>query len=1073
MRALPRDVNRAGLPVLAALIMFVLALAGIELTREGGRLASVWLANAAIIALLLRTERGRWSAILAATLLGNAAAGMVAGDMPALAVALAACNLAEIALVAGLFARRYPVPATLDTPARLSVLAVLAVLGSVVSTFLAGVSVAVLADAASSGPLAHWLVADCLGILILTPLLVTLAQPRAERVRGSLVEYSLLLVTAGMITARVFSGNEPYIFLIAPILMLAGLRLPLQRCATLVLVVSAIAVGLTLQGMGPLNQPSITGDMRIFLIQAYLATAVALTLPVSALRHERALTAAALRSSEEHYRLLADHGGDLVLRLTPSGEADYVSSAAERLLGLPAAALHGSALAGHIHPADRGRFVSAVLRARHSGDAVTCFRMRHAHGHDRWIEAHMRLAGPLVPAAAGQLSEGLPVIATLRDIHARRTAEMLAAEQAARLRESNRLLVMAEELASLGHWVVDPARRELILSAEAATMLGLSALTIGVDEALALFHPLDRRRLLRAVGGTRRAQTPTECTVRLDSAGDQRTLQLRLQLHGDGRSASLFGVVSDITAKLEGEQRLVTALEEARAAASFRSQFLATMSHEIRTPMTGVIGMIELLEADPAAPDRALYLQTLRQSGEVLMAVLNDILDFSKVDAGCITIASEPFDLGATLLTTLRLYKRTAAARGLDLQLDGPPPGTVWLRGDAVRLRQVLSNLLSNAIKFSDRGEVTLRCAVQPAPRGCQRVRVSVVDQGVGITPDLRRRLFEPFVQGAHATRGGGTGLGLAISRRLVTAMGGNILVQSRLHQGTTFTVALTLPGAAPAAAPAHPADLATARPLTILLAEDNPVNQLLVTALCKRLGHRVICAADGELAVQAASAQAFDLILMDMQMPRCDGLTASRRIRAGAGPSAGAPIIALTADAAANWTLYDEAGLDGLLTKPIDGTAFAATLEDIALRRHKPNRPAQAPAPQPATSPLDSATLEELRAMLGPVRLDQLLVLLGAELDQRPSAIRAAIADRDLAAAAAEAHSLKGAAANLGALLVSDAAREIEACLTSTPSADPRRLTAALRHLGVEVAAAQQALTVLRHQTLTQLVHA
>ncbi len=1073
MRALPRDVNRAGLPVLAALIMFVLALAGIELTREGGRLASVWLANAAIIALLLRTERGRWSAILAATLLGNAAAGMVAGDMPALAVALAACNLAEIALVAGLFARRYPVPATLDTPARLSVLAVLAVLGSVVSTFLAGVSVALLADAASSGPLAHWLVADCLGILILTPLLVTLAQPRAERVRGSLVEYSLLLVTAGMITARVFSGHEPYIFLIAPILMLAGLRLPLQRCATLVLVVSAIAVGLTLQGMGPLNQPSITGDMRIFLIQAFLATAVALTLPVSALRHERALTAAALRSSEEHYRLLADHGGDLVLRLTPSGEADYVSSAAERLLGLPATALHGSALTGHIHPADRGRFASAVLRARHSGDAVTCFRMRHAHGHDRWIEAHMRLAGPLVPASEGQASEGLPVIATLRDIHARRTAEMLAAEQAARLRESIRLLVMAEELASLGHWVVDPARRELILSAEAATMLGLSALTIGVDEALALFHPLDRRRLVRAVGETRRAQAPAECTVRLESAGDQRTLQLRLQRHGDGRSASLFGVVSDITAKLEGEQRLVTALEEARAAASFRSQFLATMSHEIRTPMTGVIGMIELLEADPAAPDRALYLQTLRQSGEVLMAVLNDILDFSKVDAGCITIASEPFDLGATLLTTLRLYKRTAAARGLDLQLDGPPPGTVWLRGDAVRLRQVLSNLLSNAIKFSDRGEVTLRCAVQPAPRGCQRVRLSVVDQGVGITPDLRRRLFEPFVQGAHATRGGGTGLGLAISRRLVTAMGGNILVQSRLHHGTTFTVALTLPGAAPAPAPAHPADLATARPLTILLAEDNPVNQLLFTALCKRLGHRVICAADGELAVQAASAQAFDLILMDMQMPRCDGLTASRRIRAGAGPSAGAPIIALTADAAANWTLYDEAGLDGLLTKPIDGTAFAATLEDIALRRHTPHCPAQAPAPQPATSPLDSATLAELRGMLGPVRLDQLLVLLGAELDQRPSAIRAAIADRDLAAAAAEAHSLKGAAANLGALLVSDAAREIEACLASTPSADPRRLAGALRHLGAEVAAAQQALTVLRHQTLTQLVHA
>jgi PAS domain S-box-containing protein len=1059
--------------------MFLLALAGIELTREGGRLASVWLANAAIIALLLRTERTLWGAIFAASLAGNIVASLLAGDSFWVAIALSACNLAEIGLVACLFARRYPVPATLDTPARLSALAVLAVIAALVSTALAGLSLAALGSAVDSEPLAHWLVADLLGILILTPLLVSLAQPRTARMRGSLVEYVILLLAAATITGQVFSHDQPFIFLIAPMLMLAGLRLPLERCASLVLVVSAIAVGLTFEGMGPLNLPPIPDGARLFLIQGFVATAVALTLPVSALRHERAQTAAALLSGEEHYRLLADHGSDLILRLTASGEADYVSSAAERLLGWSADTLCGGALLHHIDPTDRSRFTAALHRARDHGNSVTCFRMRHANGDDRWIEAHMRLAGPMATASANAAAEGrepseLPVIATLRDIHDRRTAEMLATERAARLSSSNRLLVMAEELASLGHWVIDPTGRTVTLSAGAAAMLGLSGLAVDLGEALALLPHVDRLRLLRTFAAARRAEAPAECVVRLDDDTGTRTLQLRMQIYGVGAAASLFGVISDITAKLEAEGRLVTALDEARAAASFRSQFLATMSHEIRTPMTGVIGMVELLESDPGEDERRLYLRTLRESGEVLMAVLDDILDFSKVDAGRVTIAADPFDLGATLLTTLRLFERSAARRGLRLRLDAPPPDSVWVRGDPVRLRQVLGNLLSNAIKFSDRGEVTLRCTAQRAPRGCQRLRLSVIDQGVGITPELRRRLFEPFVQEANATRGGGTGLGLAISRRLVTAMGGNILVQSKLHQGTTFTVTLTLPDAVPTEAPAAVSDPTADQPLDILLAEDNPVNQLLITALCRRFGHRITCAADGELAVEAAAAKPFDLILMDMQMPRCDGLSATRRIRSETGLSAKTPIIALTADAAADWALYEDAGLDGLLTKPIDSTAFAATLDQIGRQRFSPPRQiAQPPATVAARAPLDPATIAELQAMLGPVRLNQLLILLGTELDQRPQAIRAAIADRDFAAATAEAHSLKGAAANLGASRVSDAARDIEACLGAAPRSGSRRLAAALRQLAGEVEAAQQALTALRHQTITQLIHA
>ena len=279
MRSSPRAVAGVGRPVLAAVTMFGLASAGIELTREGERLASVWLANAAIIALLLRTERQHWTPLFGASFLANTAAGLVAGDTSALAIALAACNLAEIALVACLFERRYPVPATLDTPARLTMLAVLAIVGSLASTGLAGLSLAVLDDPAASEPLARWLIADCLGILILTPLLVTLAQPRNERLGGHPLDYALLLVAGAIITALVFKGHYPFLFLIAPVLMLAGLRLPLQRCVMLVLVVSASAMAVAVKGWGPLELPPITEGARIFLIQAFMATAVALPWP--------------------------------------------------------------------------------------------------------------------------------------------------------------------------------------------------------------------------------------------------------------------------------------------------------------------------------------------------------------------------------------------------------------------------------------------------------------------------------------------------------------------------------------------------------------------------------------------------------------------------------------------------------------------------------------------------------------------------------------------------------------------------------------------------------------------------
>ena len=1074
MPRLVRAFRLAGLVLAAVFAMFSLALFGLEIGREGGNIASIWLANSALIAFLVRRPQREWHALLPAIFGGNLLAGLVVGDAPLFAAILAACNLAEIALVAGLFSRSFKPTDAFHSLDQIGRLAMLAVAAPLASAMLVAASLAMTGKGLDGAPLLHWLAANVLGIILLTPLLLTWSGPRLGTAAGDRLEFPLLLALGALASFLVFSQTASSLFLITPLLVFAALRLRLDQATALVVLVCAIGLAQTLAGHGPLHSAPLDPSTRIFLLKAFMATVVTLVLPVAALSQERARTAAALRSSEEHYRLLADHGSDIVLRLDGNGQASFVSSAARRLLGLPEQALAGDGLARTIHRDDLPRFRSALDRVRRNGSSVSCFRMRTARGDHRWIEAHCRLAAPAgtdldppegaPPAPALHPSAPAPaIIATLRDVDQRRTAELLAAESAARLREGNRLLLMAENLASLGHWAHDPIAREVFLSPEAAMLADLPQLTISPEELLASVHPKDRRVLLRGVALARRRDHPAECIIRIERRGLQRTLQLRLQQRDTASgSLALFGVVSDITDKLASQRQLVDALEEARAAADFRSQFLATMSHEIRTPMTGVIGMIELLSDEPRAAKRRLYLDTLRRSADLLMTVLNDILDYSKVDAGHLDFADEPFCLGQLLATTMNLFERPAMARGLRLVLDGPLPRSLWVRGDALRLQQVISNLLSNAIKFSERGEVALRCSAQPRAAGRVALRLTVEDRGIGISPALQAKLFEPFVQGGGPGSQGGTGLGLAISRRLIGGMGGSLTLRSVEGRGSAFTIALTL-AEAPVpdlALPLPTLDATFPRPLDILLAEDNPVNQLLLTALLKRFGHRVTAASDGQAAVDAARGRRFDCILMDMQMPRLDGRSAAAAIRTGTGPNQATPILALTADAAGRSASGGEGGIDAVLTKPIDSRALqdALLFWTSAAGTGKP-APQEGRRARASATPLDHGTLREVGEAIGPERLDDLLDLLAAELEARPRALRAALADHDLDLALAEAHSLKGAAANLGASRVAAAAAGLEQAIASARRDDRTGVAPALRSLAAAVSDTQHAL--------------
>jgi signal transduction histidine kinase/CheY-like chemotaxis protein len=484
-------------------------------------------------------------------------------------------------------------------------------------------------------------------------------------------------------------------------------------------------------------------------------------------------------------------------------------------------------------------------------------------------------------------------------------------------------------------------------------------------------------------------------------------LQVRTEIMPHG------GIVQSYTDITE----LVRAKEAAEAGAKAKSAFLATMSHEIRTPLNGVLGMATLLRNSPLSAEQAKWVDVITESGDALLGVINDILDFSKLDAQMVSVEWEPFDLDHLVQSALDVVTTTAVAKGLNLKLAkeaGVPP---YVRGDAKRVRQVLLNLLSNAVKFTQDGTVSLH--VGPASVLADGIRMEIRDTGIGIAPEAQERLFREFsqVDASINRRFGGTGLGLAISKKIVTAMDGVIGVDSAEGQGSCFWFEIPAPVCEAPAVEAEPAAPAPVRGgLRVLLVEDMAVNRMVARGMLEMLGHHVTDATDGLEALAEVRERPFDIVLMDMQMPRMNGLDATRAIRALGSRWASIPIIAMTANA-----LSEEkqeclaAGMDDFLTKPVDLNQLQAALDRM--------RPAAAVATATASAsvtgapdmPLDPSRIETLLRHVGSQGLLELLDDLARESADQLHALGDALDNTRYDAAVGILRALGEAMADLG----------------------------------------------------------
>ena len=402
---------------------------------------------------------------------------------------------------------------------------------------------------------------------------------------------------------------------------------------------------------------------------------------------------------------------------------------------------------------------------------------------------------------------------------------------------------------------------------------------------------------------------------------------------GVGTTLALLQASAAATASHAVEmQRLAWHAGEALAT---KGRFLAVMSHEIRTPLNGVLAVAEILKRKSEQPDLSPFIETILESGGTLLRLLNDALDLSRAEASGLALDEAPLAAAHILDEVTNLWSPQAELKGLAFRTTYEGPEDLWVLADAVRLRQVLNNLVGNALKFTREGDVEVRLTAR-VDGEYVRLEAEVSDTGPGVPLDRQAEIFAPFQQTDEGIRQGGAGLGLAVCRQIVERMNGTIGMRPKAGCGAllAFEIPLhRLPPPQALAAPAAPSSepLVMTDSVHVLIVDDNPTNRMVALTLCEMFGCSCEAVDSGEAAVEAVAGGRFDLVLMDIKMPGIDGVEATRRIRAGGGPGARAPILALTANAdPADAAFYRSCGMNGVVEKPIKPERLLAAISSV-----------------------------------------------------------------------------------------------------------------------------------------------